>query len=119
MVNMLERKTTSTMTEDDIITMMVGREITSLYPHEPHEIKDEILRVENLSAWHPINTHIKRVDNVSFSLHEGEILGVAGLVGSGRTDMVQCLFGSYEGKFGRKYLHQSKTSKYQKLCPSD
>lgn len=65
-------KDASTMTEDDIITMMVGREITSLYPHEPHEIKDEILRVENLSAWHPINTHIKRVDNVSFSLHEGK-----------------------------------------------
>ena len=54
-------KVSSTMTEDDIITMMVGREITSLYPHELHEIKEEILRVENLSAWHPINTHIKRV----------------------------------------------------------
>lgn len=87
-----------TVTEDDIITMMVGREITSLYPHEPHEIGEEILRVENLTAWHPINTHIKRVDNVNFSLHRGEILGVAGLVGSGRTEMVQCLFGSYQGK---------------------
>ena len=104
-------KDASTMTEDDIITMMVGREITSLYPHEPHEIKDEILRVENLSAWHPINTHIKRVDNVSFSLHEGEILGVVGLVGSGRTDMVQCLFGSYEGKFeGNIFINQKQVN---------
>ncbi|THA00105.1 D-xylose ABC transporter ATP-binding protein [Rodentibacter pneumotropicus] len=102
-------KDADTMSEDDIITMMVGREITSLYPHEPHEIKDEILRVENLSAWHPINTHIKRVNNVSFNLHSGEILGIAGLVGSGRTEMVQCLFGSYQGKYeGNIFIHQKQ-----------
>lgn len=87
------------MSEDDIITMMVGREITSLYPHEEHHIGEEILRVENLTAWHPINTHIKRVNNASFRLHKGEILGVAGLVGSGRTEMAQCIFGSYMGKY--------------------
>ncbi|OOH90299.1 xylose ABC transporter ATP-binding protein [Pasteurellaceae bacterium 15-036681] len=87
------------MSEDDIITMMVGREITSLYPHEPHEIGDEVFRVENITAWHPTNTHIKRVDNASFSLKKGEILGVAGLVGSGRTEMAQCIFGSYQGKY--------------------
>ncbi|WP_354732147.1 D-xylose ABC transporter ATP-binding protein [Actinobacillus pleuropneumoniae] len=87
------------MSEDDIITMMVGREITSLYPHEPHDIGEEILRVENISAWHPVNTHIKRVNNAGFKLHKGEILGVAGLVGSGRTEMAQCIFGSYQGKY--------------------
>lgn len=102
-------KVSSTMTEDDIITMMVGREITSLYPHELHEIKEEILRVENLSAWHPINTHIKRVNDVTFSLHAGEILGVAGLVGSGRTEMVQCLFGSYQGKHeGKIFINEEQ-----------
>lgn len=97
------------MGEDDIITMMVGREITSLYPHAPHQIGNEIFRVENLTAWHPVNTHIKRVDNANFSLHSGEILGVAGLVGSGRTEMVQCLFGSYQGKWrGKIYLNQQE-----------
>lgn len=102
-------KVSSTMTEDDIITMMVGREITSLYPHELHEIKEEILRVENLSAWHPINTHIKRVNDVTFSLHAGEILGVAGLVGSGRTEMMQCLFGSYQGKHeGKIFINEEQ-----------
>ncbi|CDG00214.1 D-xylose ABC transporter ATP-binding protein [Avibacterium paragallinarum] len=96
------------MSEDDIITMMVGREITSLYPYEPHPIDEEILRVEKLSAWHPINRHIKRVDEVSFRLHKGEILGVAGLVGSGRTEMAQCLFGSYQGKQQGEILLQGK-----------
>lgn len=55
------------MSEDDIITMMVGRELTALYPNEPHTTGDEVLRVENLTAWHPVNRHIKRVNNVSFS----------------------------------------------------
>ncbi|MWL34934.1 D-xylose ABC transporter ATP-binding protein, partial [Escherichia coli] len=77
------------MSEDDIIAMMVGRELTELYPQEPHEIGETLLEVKNLTAWHPVNRHIRRVDNVSFKLHRGEILGVAGLVGSGRTETMQ------------------------------
>lgn len=87
------------MSEDDIITMMVGRELTALYPNEPHAVGDEILRVENLTAWHPVNRHIRRVNDVSFSLHRGEILGIAGLVGAGRTEAVQCLFGVWPGRW--------------------
>ena len=87
------------MSEDDIIAMMVGRELTELYPQEPHTIGEAILTVENLTAWHPVNRHIRRVDDVSFTLRRGEILGVAGLVGSGRTETMQCLFGSYAGRW--------------------
>ncbi|SAF32127.1 xylose import ATP-binding protein XylG [Enterobacter ludwigii] len=93
------------MSEDDIITMMVGRELTALYPNEPHTTGDEVLRVENLTAWHPVNRHIKRVNDVSFSLHSGEILGIAGLVGAGRTEAVQCLFGVWPGRWeGRIFI---------------
>lgn len=87
------------MSEDEIITMMVGRELTALYPNEPHTVGEEVLRVENLTAWHPVNRHIKRVNNVSFALHRGEILGIAGLVGAGRTEAVQCLFGVWPGRW--------------------
>ncbi|MGP3593770.1 xylose ABC transporter ATP-binding protein [Vagococcus sp. WN89Y] len=90
------------MSEDDIITMMVGRELTALYPNEPHATGEEILRVEHLSAWHPVNRHIKRVNDISFSLKRGEILGIAGLVGAGRTEAVQCLFGVWPGRWEGK-----------------
>jgi D-xylose transport system ATP-binding protein len=93
----------SGMSEDDIITMMVGRELTALYPNEPHACGEEILRVENLTAWHPVNRHIKRVNDVSFSLRRGEILGIAGLVGAGRTEAVQCLFGVWPGRWEGKF----------------
>lgn len=89
----------ATLNEDQIIAMMVGRELTELYPPHQHQPGEEILRVEKLTAWHPVNRHIKRVDEVSFSLRRGEILGIAGLVGSGRTETVQCLFGAYPGRW--------------------
>lgn len=62
----------SGMSEDDIITMMVGRELTALYPSEPHAHGEEILRVEHLTARHPVNRHIKRVNDVSFSCVAGK-----------------------------------------------
>ena len=93
------------MSEGDIITMMVGRELTALYPNEPHTTGDEILRIEHLTAWHPVNRHIKRVNDVSFSLKRGEILGIAGLVGAGRTETIQCLFGVWPGQWeGKIYI---------------
>lgn len=87
------------LAEDALIAMMVGRELTELYPHDPHTIGEEILRLEGVTAWHPINQHIRRVNNAGFVLHKGEILGIAGLVGSGRTELVQCLFGTYPGRW--------------------
>ncbi|MFS7195325.1 xylose ABC transporter ATP-binding protein [Rahnella inusitata] len=85
--------------EKEIISMMVGRELTELFPPRDRQIGDEILRVENLTAWHPVNRHIRRVDNAAFTLRQGEVLGVAGLVGAGRTEMMECLFGVYPGKW--------------------
>ncbi|MFP1497159.1 ATP-binding cassette domain-containing protein [Escherichia coli] len=90
------------MSEDDIITMMVGRELTALYPNEPHTTGDEILRIEHLTAWHPVNRHIKRVNDVSFSPKRGEILGIAGLVGAwtyrDHSVPVWCVARTMEGK---------------------
>jgi inositol transport system ATP-binding protein len=74
------------VTRDDIIRMMVGREITQMFPKEVVPIGDVVLSVENLSleGW---------FHDVSFELRTGEILGVAGLVGSGRSNVAETLFG--------------------------
>ena len=74
------------ITMDKLISMMVGRELTSMFPKVPCEIGDVVLRVENINAG-------KLVKNVSFELHKGEILGFAGLVGAGRSETMEAIFG--------------------------
>jgi D-xylose transport system ATP-binding protein len=87
------------MSTDDIITMMVGREMKQLFPREPHAIGDTILKFRSVNAWDKNNPNIQRIKNISFELRQGEILGISGLVGSGRTELMECLYGSYKGKY--------------------
>ncbi|MCO6049037.1 sugar ABC transporter ATP-binding protein [Mesorhizobium sp. RP14(2022)] len=74
------------VTRDDIIRMMVGREITQMFPKEEVPIGEVVLSIEKLS--------LDRVfDDVSFEVRAGEILGIAGLVGSGRSNVAETIFG--------------------------
>lgn len=85
------------MNTNEIITMMVGREIKNLFPREEHPIGDVFFEAKNITCYDINNPQRKRVDDVSFSLRKGEILGVAGLVGAGRTELVMAIFGCYAG----------------------
>jgi inositol transport system ATP-binding protein len=76
----------SEVTRDEIIQMMVGREITQMFPKETVPIGDVVLSVKNLSVQGIFK-------DVSFDLRAGEILGLAGLVGSGRSNVAEALFG--------------------------
>lgn len=76
-----------------LIEDMVGRKIEVLYPKQAVEIGEEILRVEELCVPHPYMRGRNIVDHVSFRLRKGEILGIAGLVGAGRSEMLNALFG--------------------------
>ena len=82
---------------DDIIRHMVGREIQDKFPRIHCEKGKAILRVERLNAG-------PKVRDISFSLYEGEILGIAGLMGAGRTEMTRALFGVDEKISGKIYL---------------
>ena len=76
----------SSLNKEDLINLMVGREIKDLFPKIECEIGDVKLRVENLSCSNIFN-------NINFEVKKGEILGFAGLVGSGRTEVMETLFG--------------------------
>ncbi|PMS22612.1 D-xylose ABC transporter ATP-binding protein [Trinickia dabaoshanensis] len=82
-----------------VVALMVGREITNLFPREPHEIGETVLQARNVTCIDVTNPRRKRVDDVSFHVRRGEILGVAGLVGSGRTELMQAIFGAYPGTY--------------------
>ncbi len=80
-----------------IVQMMVGRQIGGRFPERSHGIGEESLRVENLSNG-------KFLKNISFSARRGEILGIAGLMGSGRTELVRTLFGADKKASGKVFL---------------
>ena len=76
------------LTKEKIVTYMVGRKIEEMYPERKVEKKEEILSVEHF-------TRAGYFEDISFSLHRGEILGFYGLVGAGRSELAQTIFGLY------------------------
>ena len=86
---------------DKIVEMMVGREVSSAFPKRNTVPGEEVLRVENLCRK-------DREQNVAFSLKKGEVLGIAGLVGAGRTEIMRALFGVDYIKSCDVYIHGEK-----------
>ncbi|MCL6586599.1 MAG: ATP-binding cassette domain-containing protein [Anoxybacillus sp.] len=85
-------------TEDRIIKGMVGRDLTNRYPkREPH-IGEVIFEVRNWNVYHPLHNERKVIDDVNFYIRKGEIVGIAGLMGAGRTELAMSIFGKSYGK---------------------
>ncbi|TKI05807.1 galactose/methyl galactoside ABC transporter ATP-binding protein MglA [Martelella alba] len=88
------------LTMEQIIAMMVGRELSQRFPDKEGETGEIILKVQNLTSLRQPS-----IRDISFDLHKGEILGIAGLVGAKRTDIVETLFGIRERSSGTIMLH--------------
>ena len=86
------------MTMEKIIKLMVGRELTNMFPEKTNAPGNVLLRVEDLASKH------NHVEDVSFYLREGEVVGLAGLAGAGRTEVIENLFGLSERLRGKIYL---------------
>jgi ribose transport system ATP-binding protein len=84
----------SEASESQIITLMVGRSVDDLFPSVPHTPGEEILFLDGISG-------VKSPQEVSLTLRRGEILGIAGLVGAGRTELLRCMFGLDRVRGGR------------------
>ena len=94
---------------DKLIGMMVGRNIKDSFRKKTFISEEEILRVENLSFLNPANKSDYLANDISFTLHKGEVLGICGLMGAGRTEVLEAIFGLYP-KFvsGKIYIEKKE-----------
>ncbi|WP_094551701.1 multiple monosaccharide ABC transporter ATP-binding protein [Petroclostridium xylanilyticum] len=86
------------ITEDRIIKGMVGRELVDRFPKREPNIGEIIFEVKDWNVYHPLHEDRKIIDNVSFHIRKGEVVGIAGLMGAGRTELAMSIFGKSYGK---------------------
>ena len=88
--------------KDGVIAAMVGREVGNIFPAVEHEHGQTALSVKHLTAYSSDVADKKLVDDVSFEVRKGEVLGIAGLMGAGRTELLMAVFAAWPGKYSRE-----------------
>ncbi|MDQ3220633.1 MAG: xylose ABC transporter ATP-binding protein [Acidobacteriota bacterium] len=91
-------ESTQDLDKDRVISLMVGREVGDIFPETTHEFGGNALEVRNLTAYDTDIPDKKLVDDVSFNVRKGEVLGIAGLMGAGRSELLMTIFGAWLGR---------------------
>ncbi len=86
------------VTENTIIKGMVGRELNDRYPTRDTNVGDTLFEVKNWNVYHPTIDDRQIINNANFHINKGEVIGIAGLMGAGRTELAMSLFGKSYGK---------------------
>lgn len=86
------------VTEDRIIKGMVGRDLVNRYPSREANIGEVLFDIKNWTVYHPTNEDRRVVNDVNFNVRKGEVVGIAGLMGAGRTELAMSIFGKSYGR---------------------
>ncbi len=95
------------LTVERVIAQMVGREVGDIFPTSQHEFGETALEIKNLTAYEAETSNLL-VDNVSFSVRRGEVLGISGLMGAGRSELLMAIFGAHLGRKSGEILVEGK-----------
>jgi putative multiple sugar transport system ATP-binding protein len=105
------------VSEDRIIKGMVGRDLTNRYPEREPKIGEVIFEVKDWNVYHPLHSDRKVIDSVNFNIKKGEIVGIAGLMGAGRTELAMSIFGRSYGKKISGHLYKNGNKIHLKDIP--
>lgn len=114
---MMEAGDMKGVSHDGLIQKMVGREITTMRRKETEGSPEQLLSVERLSLKHPVRPQENFLKNISFTVNKGEIVGIFGLMGAGRTELLETMFGLHSGLATGKIFVEQKQVHFS--SPSD